>query len=271
MLLCASIAVSNQLVSIVQFNAMKGIIILGAGWLGKPLAECFASDGRPVEATSRTPASNRLSRQFRLDDDTLTHTLSLKGAYWICAIPPRASDPDSQYLKLLEKALELSTSLSAEGFLLCSSTGVYSEQDGDYDEEGQLARPISKRISVLLEAEQKVLAYGGKVLRLAGLIGPGREPGKFVAGKTLSSSANACVNMVHQQDVINAISTIINDWRNARPIYNLCFPHHPSRQDYYQAHCAATEAPSFIRDTQERRIIIGSAIEELGFRYKHPI
>lgn len=252
---------------------MNRIIILGAGWLGMPLAERFSHMGWEVEATSRNPAVNPMMRMFKLEQQILVHTLSLSDAYWVCAIPPRATDPQSEYLSLLDEALELSKSMSAKGFLLCSSTGVYDEKDGLYDEKGLLSPAVSRRISVLQEAEMKVLTQNGKVLRLAGLVGPGREPGRFVAGKQLASSANACINMVHQHDVIAAIETLLQHWSKASSIYNLCYPAHPTRQEYYQAHCEllGTDAPTFSRATHERRIIVGSAIEALGFQYQFPI
>lgn len=252
---------------------MNRIIILGAGWLGAPLAERCLHLGWEVEATSRNPEVKPMMRLFKLEEQELQHSLSLREAYWVCAIPPRASDPQSQYLALLDKALELSKSMSGKGFLLCSSTGVYDDKDGFYDEAGLLASAESKRISVLQEAESKVLAQNGKVLRLAGLVGPGREPGRFVAGKQLASSANARINMVHQLDVVAAIETVLQQWTNAKPIYNVCYPAHPTRQEYYQAHCErlGSEAPTFTRETEEHRIIVGQAIEELGFHYQFSI
>jgi len=252
---------------------MAEIIILGAGWLGKPLCHYFTKKKYRVEGTSRAPSAEPFMKVFTLEGQQLVHDLTLTEAYWVCAIPPRASDPESSYLSMLDEALNLAKTMKCKGFLLCSSTGVYAEKDGRYDETGTLAAPTSRRIQVLQEAEQKVLSAGGKILRLAGLVGPQREPGQFVAGKVLRSSAQALVNMVHRDDVIAAIDVVLSNWREARDIYNVCYPAHPTRFEYYQAHCGVkgTEMPEFMSQQTQLRVIDGSAIEALGLRYANAI
>ena len=249
------------------------LVVLGAGWLGSALIERATQTNWQVQGTSRSPnPSDAIIRQFTLQEDELIHSVDLKDAYWVCAIPPRVRHADSNYLETLSSALKLSDELACKGFLLCSSTGVYSELDGTYTESGELDSETTRK-KVLLEAEQKVLDVNGKVLRLAGLVGPNREPGQFVAGKTLKSSSAAVVNMVHQADVIAAIETLILSWAEADAIYNVCHPNHPTRQDYYQQRCAklGTQPPSFASDIVSARVIDGSAIEALGFSYQTEI
>ena len=149
---------------------------------------------------------------------------------------------------------------------------MYSEQDGTYTESGELDTETTRK-KILLAAEQKVFDAKGKVLRLAGLVGPNREPGQFVAGKTLKSSSQAAVNMVHQADVVAAIETVILNWAGANAVYNVCHPSHPTRQDYYQQRCAklGTQPPSFASDIASARVIDGLAIEALGFCYQAEI
>jgi len=249
------------------------LVVLGAGWLGGALIEKAQQQQWLVQGTSRHQENlNEVIRQFALQEDKLIHSVDLKDAYWVCAIPPRARHADSNYLETLSAALRLSDKLACKGFLLCSSTGVYSEQDGTYTESGELDSETTRK-KILLEAEQRVLDAKGKVLRLAGLVGPNREPGQFVAGKTLKSSSQATVNMVHQADVVAAIETVILNWEKANAVYNVCHPNHPARQDYYQQRCAklGTQPPSFASDTASTRVIDGSAIEALGFSYQAEI
>ncbi|KAF7787408.1 hypothetical protein PRUB_a4783 [Pseudoalteromonas rubra] len=249
------------------------LVVAGAGWLGMPAAEAAAEQGWQVQATRRQPHSSALSRQLVHDGTRLVHDVSLQHAFWLCAMPPGARREDSNYLVTLEATLALATELQMQGFLLCSSTGVYADADGVYSEQGALAATDSQRQRILQQAEQLVLSHGGKVLRLAGLVGPGREPGQFIAGKTLRSSSQELVNMVHQADVVSAIMSVLTHWPQARAIYNVCAPSHPFKQDYYQAHCAqaGTQPPSFASDNSKARIIDGAAISELGFSYQHAI
>ncbi|WP_199886096.1 NADP-binding protein [Pseudoalteromonas sp. T1lg23B] len=252
---------------------MNKLVVLGAGWLGQPLCLQAIAQGWQVEGTRTRPTqSSDFERPFYLDEGVVQHRITLRDAWWLCAIPPRARSAESNYLETLGQALLLSKEMDCKGFLLCSSTGVYSDDSGCYSEQSETSL-ASPRQRVLVGAEQQVLNHGGKVLRLAGLVGEGREPGRFVSGKQLRSSSQGSVNMVHRQDVINAIFTMLNCWDDAHDIYNLCYPSHPSRQAYYQQKCEqlGTLPPTFASDEKVERIIDGSAICRLDFHYQHKI
>ncbi|KAF7769029.1 hypothetical protein PCIT_a3570 [Pseudoalteromonas citrea] len=252
---------------------MTRLVVVGAGWLGHPLCQQARDLDWQVEGTRRSPdEAVSFERYLAMPNEHIEHTLSLHDAWWVCALPPRARHADSKYLLMLQQALALSKTMSARGFLLCSSTGVYSNAEGIYSEYSDLDTS-TERQQVLVTAEELVTSQQGKVLRLAGLVGPGREPGNFVAGKTLKSSSQSLVNMVHQQDVINAIFTVLSQWRAAQPIYNVCNAWHPTRTQYYQKKCQAlnTLVPEFSSAEKVERIIDGSAICQLGFEYHHTI
>ncbi|OCQ19743.1 NADP-binding protein [Pseudoalteromonas luteoviolacea] len=251
----------------------KKLVVLGAGWLGNALSQEAKLAGWQVEATRRTADSQAQICAFDLTDSGLHHTLTLTDAYWVCAIPPRMRQANSNYLETLKHALATAQSMACKGFILCSSTAVYDTADGVYTEQGTLAEQDSKRQQVLQGAEELVKGTGGKIVRLAGLVGPEREPGRFISGKQLSSSSQAKVNMLHQQDAVNGLICLIENWPHAQGIYNLCHPDHPTKQDYYQKHCENYEStpPTFNSDTQSERIIEGSAICQLGFKYNHDI
>lgn len=249
------------------------MVVLGAGWLGQALCLKAKELAWQVQGTHRSrDHEHDFQRQFALEDGVLKHDVSLEGAWWVCAIPPRSRSSESNYLDTLQAGLELAKHLNCKGFILCSSTGVYPTDNGCYDESTEI-NCQSARQQTLYDAEQLVLNAGGKVLRLAGLVGPGRDPGKFVAGKELSSSSQQVVNMVHQQDVIAAIFSVLENWSSASSIYNVVNPAHPTKADYYQQKCAeqGNQPPTFTSHDKGERLIDGSAIESLSFRYKAPI
>lgn len=252
---------------------MDKLVVLGAGWLGKALCQEAINKKWAVEGTrtTKTPDSTYL-KELRLHGAELQHTLTLDDAWWVCAIPPKTRQANSQYLELLDKCLCLFESMSGKGMILCSSTGVYDQHPKTYTECSEI-KPSSKRQNTLITAENRVLEKDGKVLRLAGLVGPNREPGNFIAGKLLPSSANGRVNMVHQNDVINGVFTLIKHWQKADDIYNLSNPWHPTRQMYYQQKCQelGTAPPSFTHNDKLDRIIDGHAICTLGFEYLNNI
>lgn len=251
----------------------SNLVVLGAGWLGHALCVNAKQKGWQVQGTHRsTEHSEDFLRQLELKAGQLVHQVDLENAFWVCAIPPRSRDGDSDYLVTLEKSLQLAKRLSCKGFILCSSTGVYNKTNHTYTEQSQITCD-TQRQQRLYDAEQLALNADAKVLRLAGLLGPNREPGRFVADKQLNSSSQQVVNMVHQQDVINAIYTVIENWQSAADIYNVVNPSHPKKADYYrqksQQH--GTTMPSFLSDEKAERIVDGSAIESLGFRYQFAI
>ncbi|MDN3379402.1 MULTISPECIES: NAD-dependent epimerase/dehydratase family protein [unclassified Pseudoalteromonas] len=251
----------------------RKLVVLGAGWLGQALCLNRLQQNWQVQGTHRSAEhQEEFLRQFVLQNEQLIHQLDLENAWWVCAMPPRSRQPESNYQATLERSLKLAKAMNAQGFLLCSSTGVYDPSANIYDEASDITAS-GERQQRLIDAEQSVLNAGGKVLRLAGLVGPGREPGRFVAGKQLNSSSQQVVNMVHQQDVINAIVTVLEQWQTAAPIYNVVNPAHPSKADYYKQKCAqyGTPAPTFTSDVKAERIINGSAIESLGFNYQFDI
>ena len=249
------------------------LVVLGAGWLGSALCVEAKKLAWQVQGTHRSSEHEHdFQRQFALEGTVLKHDVSLEDAWWVCAIPPRSRSSESNYLATLQAGLELAKQLNCKGFILCSSTGVYPTDNGHYDESTTI-NCQSARQQLLFDAEQLVLNAGGKVLRLAGLVGPGRDPGKFVAGKELSSSSQQVVNMVQQQDVIAAIFSVIGNWSSASSIYNVVNPAHPAKADYYQQKCAeqGNQPPTFTSHDKGERLIDGSAIESLNFRYQAPI
>ncbi|MDP2634503.1 MULTISPECIES: NADP-binding protein [unclassified Pseudoalteromonas] len=249
------------------------LVVLGAGWLGQALCFDRLEHDWLVQGTHRsTDHDHDFLRQLEFKDNHLHHQLDLENAWWVCAIPPRSRKKDSDYQATLTQCLSLAKNMNMRGFVLCSSTGIYNQEARVYDESIAITGS-SERQQKLIDAEQSVLNTGGKVLRLAGLVGPNRDPGQFVAGKELNSSSQQVVNMVHQQDVINAIVSVFEHWQEADPIYNVVNPSHPSKVDYYQQKCTqnGTQPPTFSSHEKAERIIDGSAIESLGFTYQYDI
>jgi nucleoside-diphosphate-sugar epimerase len=254
-------------------NEINKLVVLGAGWLGHALCVNAQQANWQVQGSHRSDVHEYdFERQLVLQNGQLKHQIDLQNAYWVCAIPPRSRHSESNYQETLRAALALSTQLNAQGFLLCSSTGVYDQEPGVYSESSHISCTSDRQIK-LYEAERRVLEYDGKVLRLAGLLGPNREPGRFVAGKALNTSAQQVVNMVHQHDVINAIFAVITHWQQGQSIYNVVNPSHPTKGDYYAQKCQqyGGEMPRFTNNDAAERTVTGSAIEALGFTYQHGI
>ncbi|MEO9373094.1 hypothetical protein ABI428_35485, partial [Pseudomonas aeruginosa] len=90
--------------------------------------------------------------------------------------------------------------------------------------------PVTNSGRVLEELEDWLHNLPGTsvdILRLAGLVGPGRHPGRFFAGKTAPDGEHG-VNLVHLEDVIGAITLLLQAPKGGH-IYNICAPAHPAR------------------------------------------
>ncbi|MEM6773104.1 MAG: hypothetical protein AAF597_21185, partial [Bacteroidota bacterium] len=158
---------------------------------------------------------------------------------------PGATETYLASLASLEPLLE-----GAQLVIFTSSTGVYGAAAGAgvVDEETPPA-PSTYSSQAVVAAEgwlqSKVLSLA--ILRLAGLIGPGRDPGRFYGGSARSiPRANAPVNLVHQADVISAIQTLIanyNSLHGGQHIFNVCAAAHPSKGDFYTAAAALLNLP----------------------------
>ena len=111
------------------------------------------------------------------------------------------------------------------------------------------------------------------ILRLAGLVGPSRHPGRFFAGKSAPDGQHG-VNLVHLQDVIAAIELLLQAPKGGR-IYNICAPKHPARGVFYpqMARELGLPVPVFSDNPENGsgKIVDGSRIcNELGFEYQYP-
>jgi len=122
---------------------------------------------------------------------------------------------------------------------MVSSTSVYPDTCAtmiEADASFELAvdnDDYSNKSRIMLTAEQSVLEskIDYVILRCSGLFGPNRHPARFVA--KLSSISNvAPVNMVHLDDVVNAIEYSLTHINNQ--IVNVSTPNTVTKYQFYQ-------------------------------------
>jgi nucleoside-diphosphate-sugar epimerase len=136
-----------------------------------------------------------------------------------------------------------------------SSTSVYGADQGVVDET-IVPRPDGDSGEVLVRAEQMVSAFarsmglGLTIVRPGGLIGPGRHPGLFLAGRRELRNGAAVVNMIHQLDLAEQMAELIASHpvtAGACEIYNAVSSHHPTREEFFvrAARSIGVEPPTF--------------------------
>jgi nucleoside-diphosphate-sugar epimerase len=217
------------------------ISILGCGWLGLPLAKALIKAGYNVKGSTTTPeklpdlAAQNI-KPYLIDlhsPESLAAFEFFQSEILIINVPPRRNSGNNYSLQIenLKQALQSS---SVKKVLFVSSTSVYKTGSFTITEESELAETEAKE---LVSAEKIISApenpWQTTILRFAGLFGPERQPGRFLAGKTNLPEPNSPVNLIHLADCIGLILEIIKQekWNK---IYNACADEHPSRQEFYK-------------------------------------
>ncbi len=236
------------------------IAILGAGWLGEPLARALAAAGHAVRVSTTTPArqvalaaSGLPAFLVALEPDAGPANLLpfLSGVtVLVVSVPPGlrgapdAAQAAAQYAARLTHLGAGLAGTAVRHVLLLSSTGVYPDLPG----APALAEAAADAAHPLVVAEQALAhalppGVALTVARLAGLMGPGRAPGRFYGpGRAIPQPAGP-VNMLHLADAIGALHALL-----ARPdgagVVNICAAQHPTRGAFFTAAAAALGQPA---------------------------
>lgn len=259
----------------------KRISIIGCGWLGFPLAQRLVGSGYVVRgSTTSTDKLEQLSER-----DIIPHQIVVGDEFTgdiasffdcdilIINIPPGRKNPEvcKEHPKQIQQILNHALSHEVQHVIFTSSTGVYKNTGELAKEEGVL-EPTRLSGKALLEAEKKIKAYrfDWTILRLSGLVGGDRQPGRWFAGRTNLPGGDTPVNMVHRDDCIAAIIKIIES-ANKSDVYNICADKHPVKRDFYkvQSEKLGLRVPEFKKGRVDYKIVDNNKFKrDFGFLYK---
>ncbi|THV60953.1 NAD-dependent epimerase/dehydratase family protein [Flagellimonas alvinocaridis] len=233
----------------------KKIGVLGCGWLGFPLARQLAKNSYDVHGSTTskdkmdalqmdgiTPFQIELSETgIKGDIQKFLSNISIL----IINIPPRLRSKNAE--SYIEKVKLLHAEIRKSGvskIIFVSSTSVYGDVKGNVTE---LTPPIPNTESgkQLLACENLLMGdttLHTTVIRFGGLIGPQRHPVTMLSGKQNLTNGDDPVNLIHLDDCILMISTIIQNeyWGE---IFNGVYPLHPKKRDYYVDEAKKREIP----------------------------
>ena len=266
-----------------MFNKLS-ISILGCGWLGLPLAKSFLNAGVTVKGSTTSPEKLPILDAAGIESYLVHFSPAERPAELadflnvdalVIAVPPgRTSDKQKKYIHLLKSLTTLIDKSSIKKLIFISSTSVYGERNQKFSEKDNCLTE-SEGGKLMREAEDLIASLSGVqvyTLRLAGLIGPARHPGRFFAGKEGIPDGLAPVNLIHQQDAIGIIHQLI-EHDHPSGIYNGCTPDHPTRQEFYTraAEKLGVAAPAFISEKKHWKIVDSQKVErELNYRFRVP-
>ncbi|WP_046247012.1 Rossmann-fold NAD(P)-binding domain-containing protein [Hymenobacter terrenus] len=236
------------------------VLVLGCGWLGLALARSLVATGHRVLGTTTSPETMatmdtagiephllRLGPDFNAPGEALLHRLLSAADVLVLNVPPRAASAGG-YPTLLRPVHRAVAAAGTKHVLFVSSTSVYPDEPRLMRETDALS--TRDAASDVLRAEGHFVPRYGQwkstVVRLGGLIGPDRAPGRFLAGRRDLAQGNAPVNLVHLTDAVGVLSAIIEHdvWGHT---FNVCAAQHPARRDFYPAAAAylKLESPTF--------------------------
>ncbi|OOQ61140.1 SDR family oxidoreductase [Mucilaginibacter pedocola] len=242
------------------------VSILGCGWYGLALAKALVADGFTVKGSTTSPDKLPLLQEaglipfiVDLSADTVANSGFFTCDVLVIAIPPKArSGAGAEYVPKLERAIEAIHHAGVQKVILISSTGVYADLNQEVTEL-DTPNPNTPAGEVLFEAEElfrKQTAFKTTILRFAGLIGPGRDPGRFFAGKKNIPNGLAPVNLIQRTDCIGITKAIVAQNFFGHTV-NACVTHHPTKMWFYTK--AAAESglplPEFIPELKEWKTI----------------
>jgi len=143
--------------------------------------------------------------------------------FWSLKTLVIAISPRHDYLETLKQIA--ASSQGMEQFILLSTTSVYGEAEGEVDESS-----LTDDRLVAMQGEQLFLELfeAGVIIRLGGLMGPGRIAGQWSRAEAKESP----VNLIHQRDAVGIIEAVIAQEIKAE-IINAVAPQHPLRSELY--------------------------------------
>lgn len=275
----------------------KTVSLLGCGWLGIALAPALqAQDFHVRGSTTRASKLSTLSslgiepHLLRIEpNENADSSIGNANPFFdsetlIINLPTEAAfGPEYHPGQLRDVLSQLSP--KTKHVVYVSSTSVYGLAQGEVDETTTpVPDPGSGEILIESEALLKNAAttqsFDLTIVRAAGLIGPGRHPGLFLAGRKNIRDGHGAVNLIHQADLVALIAALVSKHSEAGVgirVYNAVAPSHPTREDFYQRVAAAVgvEIPQFAgsseaESTSRSKIVHGEQIvRDTGVSFIH--
>ena len=242
-------------------RAANSVGIIGCGWLGKALARELIQNNFPVMVTTTREEKAAELTQAGLEARVLTlpqqvlplseHDIFSSRQLVIC-ITPQLKKGRTDYPEKVAQLVAAAEKNAVEKVILISTSSVYNGLAGEVYEDAVLDMAANK-VAILAEAEQSVLDFNGlsAVVRMTGLIGPGRHPGRFLAGKKDLANPDAAVNLIHQSDALGLIMCLLKQ-TGVQGVFNGVANTRMSRQHFYQQAAAILDLPCPAFNEQDR-------------------
>jgi nucleoside-diphosphate-sugar epimerase len=233
-------------------------LIVGCGYLGRRVGRQLAGRGETVFVTARNPARvGDLSARGVvpvivdvLDPASLARLPAVDRVLYCVGFNLTGGGPTpSLYVGAMTNTLEALSGRTGR-VVFTSSTGVYDGDDGGWVDEDSPAVPATESGRACLDAERlalgscAVLGIGCTVVRLSGLYGPGRVPGRklLTEGEPVPGDPSGFLNLIHVDDAASAAFAAL-DRGEAGRVYLASDDRPVERREYYTLAAALLGAP----------------------------
>lgn len=248
------------------------VAIVGCGWLGLSLGRHLLAAGYEVYGTTTREARLPTLTAAGIRAEVLRLTPrpvfareegpapggGIDGAaVWradqlVLNVPPGRTDESwrAYPAQVLAAVLAYRRAQPAGRIVFCSSTSVYGAAEGLVTVETPLTDPSPRALCMAL-AESQVRSQSQRphaILRLAGLYGGERHPGRNLAGRRGLPNGDAPTNLASRDRVIARIRHYLDLPFFTSATENVVDPEHPTRAERYTAYARAhgLPAPTFL-------------------------
>ena len=238
------------------------ISIIGLGWLGERLAKLLLFQKYEVKGTTTSEEKQRRLIDAGLDVSLLSFDPFPQGIDFqkifdtdvlFINIPPRSRTfPSSFHPEQIKFVKQMAIQAGVGNIVYVSSTSVYPNLNQVCNEKYELTSANSGNPS-LLQAEEILSLdkeYNLTILRMGGLFGADRIPGRYFSEK-FHVVGDTPVNYIHREDACRIIIWILqnNYWNET---YNCVAPKHPLRREVYEKNAKDFNFPPALNYSEKK-------------------
>ena len=259
---------------------MTSVGVLGCGWLGLPLVERLREAGYTVHTSTTRPERQRALAARGIEAAIVrlplaADAVALDSAIWTCDtlvlnVPPggRSAEHYASYPELIRSAVEHYSPSTPGRIVHCSSTGIFEGCKGQVRTDTPVRLNLPK-VQGLAQAEEYVRrsAHDWAIVRLGGLYGGERHPGRYLAGRRDVAEGDAPINLISRKRVIDYLVRLCGQALRQQ-VYHAVDPYHPSRREFYRAFAKSRglPPPQFLPGKGDDRLVIPSPMPDEGDR-----
>lgn len=263
------------------------ISVLGCGWLGFPVAQQLLKSSFIVQGSTTTKEKISLLKNSGITPYLIEVPDSVdnpeNSSFWdsdilFLNIPParRKYEGRMDYPDRVRLVVNEAKKGSIQWIIFASSTSVYGRAGGVVSEEDVKEELVKNHYGEDIFRAEKIISqssFDSTILRFGGLYGYDRHPVNHLSGKTNLSGADKPINLVHREDCISVLETVLlKEKRNT--IYNVVSDGHPPRKEFYQ--CAANHfdlpLPRFSDEKSKNNKVVSNLKlkKELDYTFNYP-